>query len=54
MEVTNKFKGFDMIGRVPEELWTEVTDIVQEALIKTISKKKKCEKENDYLRRPYK
>ena len=43
-----------MIGRVPEELWTEVTDIVQEALIKTISKKKKCEKENDYLRRPYK
>ena len=42
--MTNKFKGFDMIGRVPEELWTKVHDIVQEAGIKTIPKKKKCKK----------
>ena len=41
MEVTNKFKGLDLIDRVPEELWTEVCDIVQEAVIKTIPKKKK-------------
>ena len=44
MEVTNRFKGLDLIDRVPEELWTEVHDIVQEAGIKTISKKKKCKK----------
>ena len=44
MEVRNKFKGFDLIDRVPEELWTEVSDIVQEARIKTIPKKKKCKK----------
>ena len=42
MEVTNRFKGIDLIDRVPEELWTEVRDIVQEAVIKTIPKKKKC------------
>ena len=41
MEVTNRFKGLDLIDRVPEELWTEIRDIVQEAVIKTISKKKK-------------
>ena len=40
----NRFKGLDLIDRVPEELWTEVHDIVQEAGIKTISKKKKCKK----------
>ena len=40
----NKFKGLDMIDRVPEELWTEVRDIVQETGIKTIHKKKKCKK----------
>ena len=45
MEVTNSFKGLDLIDRVPEELWTEVCDIVQEAGIKTIPKKKKCKKE---------
>ena len=39
---TNRFKGFDLIDRVPEELWTEVRDIVQEAVIKTIPPKKKC------------
>ena len=44
MEVTNRFKGLDLIDRVPEELWTKVRDIVQEAVIKTISKKKKCKK----------
>ena len=41
MEVRNRFKGLDLIDRVPEELWTEVHDIVQEAVIKTIPKKKK-------------
>ena len=44
MEVTNRFKGLDMIDRVPEELWTEVHDIVQEVVIKSIPKKKKCKK----------
>ena len=43
-EVTNRLKGLDLIERVPEELWMEVHDIVQEAGIKTIPKKKKCEK----------
>ena len=41
VEVTNRFKGLDLIDRVPEELWTEVHDIVQEAGIKTTPKKKK-------------
>ena len=45
MEVTNRFKGSDLIDRVPEELWEEVPDIVQEAVIKTIPKDKKCKKE---------
>ena len=44
VEVTNRFKGLDLIDRVPEELWTEVRDTVQEAVIKTIPKKKKCKK----------
>ena len=42
MEVTNRLKGLDLIDRVPEELWTEVLGIVQEVVIKTIHKKKKC------------
>ena len=42
MQVRNRFKGLDLIDRVPEELWTEIHDIVQEAVIKTILKKKKC------------
>ena len=54
VEVTNRFKELDAIDRVPEELWMEVHDTVQEAVIKTISKKKKCKKENGCLRRPYK
>ena len=44
MEATNRFKGLDLIDRVPEELWTEVSNIVQEAVIKTIPKKKKRQK----------
>ena len=44
VEVRNRFKGLDLIDRVPEELWTEVHDIVQEAVIKTIPKKKKYKK----------
>ena len=44
MEVRNRFKGLDLIGRVPDELWMEVRDIVQETGIKTISMEKKCKK----------
>ena len=44
MEVTNRLKGLDLIDRVPEELWTEVHDTVQEAGVKTIHKKRKCKK----------
>ena len=44
MEVRNRFKGLDLIDRVPEELWMEVRDIVKEAEIKTIPQKKKCKK----------
>ena len=44
MEATNRFKGLDLIDRVPKELWTEIRDIVQETGIKTMPKKKKCKK----------
>ena len=44
VEVTNQFKGLDLIDRGPEELWTEVHDILQDTGIKTIPKKKKCKK----------
>ena len=44
VEVTNRFKGIDLIDRVPEELWTDVCDILWEAVIKTSTKKKKCKK----------
>ena len=54
VEVMNRFKGLDLVDRVPEELWTEICDIVQEAVIKTIPKKKKCKKANGCPRRPYK
>ena len=54
VEVTNRFKGLNLIDRVPKELWMEVHDSVQEAEIKTIPKEKKCKKQNDCLRRPYK
>ena len=45
VEMTNGFKGLDLIARVPEELWTQVCDIVQETGIKTIFKRKKCKRE---------
>ena len=56
MEVRNRFKGLDLIDRVPKELWTEVHDTVQEAVIKTIAKKKKPlqKRQNGYLRGPCK
>ena len=44
MELTNKLKGLDLIDRVPKDLWMEVCDLVQEAVIKTMPKKKKCKK----------
>ena len=44
VEVTNRFKGLDLIDKVPEKLWMEVHDIVQETVIKTIPKKRKCKK----------
>ena len=44
MELTNRFKGLDLVDRVPEELWTEVHAIIQEVVTKTIPKKKKCKK----------
>ena len=44
MEVRNRFKGLDLIDRVPDELWTEVRDIAQESEIKTIPMEKKCQK----------
>ena len=60
VEVRNRFKGLDLIDRVPDELWTEVCDIVQETGFKTIPNKKKCKKKKHNkkqygcLRRPYK
>ena len=47
VEVTNSVKGLDLIDRVPEELWTEVCHIIQEAVIKTIPKEKKCKKHKE-------
>ena len=44
VEVMNRFKGLDLVDRVPEELWTKVCNTVQEAVTKTIPKKKKCKK----------
>ena len=44
VEVTNRFRGLDLVDRVAEELWTEVCNIVQEVMTKTIPKKKKCKK----------
>ena len=44
VEVRNRFEGSDVTDRVPEKLWTEVCDMVQEAVIKTIPKKKKCKR----------
>ena len=52
--VRNRFKGIDLIDRVPDELWTEVCDIVQETGIKTIPQKINAKKQNGCMRRPYK
>ena len=52
MEFTNRFKGLDLIDRVPKELWTEVHNTVQKLVIKTIPEKKQCGKANGCLRRP--
>ena len=54
VEVTNRFRGLCLIGRVPDELWMEVCDIVQEAGIKTIQRKRNVKRQNGCLRRPYK
>ena len=54
VEVTNRFKELDLIDRVPEELLTDVHDVVQEAVIKTIPKKRNAKRQNGCLRRPYK
>ena len=52
VEVRNRFKGLDLIDRMPDELWAEVRDIVQETGIKPIPMEKKCKKQNGCLRRP--
>ena len=54
VEVTNRFKGLDLIDRVPDELWMEVHNIVQEIGIKTIPQKRNAKRQNDCLRRAYK
>ena len=54
VEVRNRFKGLDLIDKVPDELWIEVCDIVQETRIKTIPMKRNVRKQNGCLRRPYK
>ena len=54
VEVTNRFQGLDLIDRVPEELWTEVHNIVQEAVIKPSPRKRNAKRQNGCLRRPYK
>ena len=54
VEVRNRLKGLDVIDRVPDDLWPELCDIVQETGIKTIPMEKKCKKQNGCLRRPYK
>ena len=54
VEVRNRFKGLDLIDRVPDELWTEVSDTIQAIGIKTIPMEKKCKKQNGCLGRPYK
>ena len=54
VEVRNRFKGLDLIEKMPDELWTEVPDIVQETGIKTIPRKRNAKKQNICLRRPYK
>ena len=54
VEVMNRFKGLDLVDRVPEELWTEVHNIIQEAMIKTIPRKENARRQSACLRRHYK
>ena len=54
VEVVNGFKGLNLVDGVPEELWTEVRDIVQEAVIKTNLRKRNTKRQNGCLRSPYK
>ena len=54
VDETNRFKGLDLIDRVPEKLWTEVHNIVQEAVIKTNPRKRNARRQNGCLRRPHK
>ena len=54
VEVSNRFKGLGLLDRMPDELWTEVCDTVQETEIKTIPMEKNANKQNGCLRRPYK
>ena len=54
IEVTNRFKGLHLIDRVPEEQWTEVCDIAQEVVIKTIPSKRNAKRRNGCLQRSYK
>ena len=54
VEVRNRFKGLDLIDRVPEDLWMEVHDFVLETVTKTIPKKRNAKSQNGCLRRPYK
>ena len=53
VEVMNRFKGLDLVDRVPEELWTEVCHIVQEVVMKTIQKKKIARRQSSCLRKPF-
>ena len=54
MEVANRFKGLDLIDKVPEELWKEVHDIVQEVVMKTSPEKRNAKRQNSCLKRAYK
>ena len=54
LEVTNRFMGLDLVDRVPEKLWMEVCNTVQETVTNTIPKKKKCKRQSGCLGRPYK
>ena len=54
VEVRNRFKGLDLIDRVPDELWTEVHDIIQEKELRISPRKRNAKKQNGCLRRPYK
>ena len=54
VEMTNRFKGLDLIDRVPKELWTEVCDIVQEEVIRPSPRKRNAKRQNGCLRRHYK